>query len=95
MPIVASQSVRNGVCTVALSWPAAATMRHVAASTVGWDVSALERDAWLHGVSRDGKSIVGARSGTGAGTGIELSLDDAAGTNCGEVAIVGEGGGET
>lgn len=52
----ASQRVKNGVWTMAAIWPAAAIIRLMATTTVGWVVSCSEGSAGSYGVSKDGKS---------------------------------------
>jgi hypothetical protein len=55
-PIAASKSVRKGFCRLALIWPHAATMRLIAATTVGCVVKPSSGEAGLYGVLSEGKS---------------------------------------
>jgi hypothetical protein len=98
--MLASQSVKNGTCTVAAICPAAATMRFMAATTRGCAVSCSACDVASYGASRAGKSRAG-RSGSGSpkyeAAGGKDDEDDASGGEDGEDVYgkPGDGGGET
>ena len=71
----ASHRDKKGVWTVAVMWPAAATMRFIAATTVGWVVSASAGEVGSYGASRAGKS----RGGCGGIDGVVGTLGDGGG----------------
>jgi hypothetical protein len=79
--MLASHKVRNGFCTVLVNWPHAATIRVVAATTVGCVVSASEGESNKCGTSNAGKSrgFFGVMGDVGVG---------------GSVGELGEGEGE-
>jgi hypothetical protein len=83
-PIVASQRVRKGVCTVAVICPAAATIRLIAFSTSGCEVKTSDKDVGSNGASNEGKS----------GVQLVQELEGIAGTECEVFTIEGDGGGE-
>jgi hypothetical protein len=83
-PIVASQRVRKGVCTVAVMCPAAATIRLIAFSTSGCEVKTSDRDVGSKTASNEGKS----------GVLLVQELEGSAGIECVVFTIEGDGGGE-
>lgn len=83
-PIVASQRVRKGVCTVAVMCPAAATIRLIALRTSGCEVKISDKDVGSEGASNEGKS----------GVPLVQELEDSGGTKCEVFTIEGDGGGE-
>jgi len=82
-PIVASQRVRKGVCTVAVICPAAATIRLIAISTSGCEVRSSYKDVGSKGASNEEKSVVDIQA-----------LEGSVGTECEVFTIKGDGGGE-
>lgn len=54
--MLASHKVKNGFCTVAFIWPAAATMRLIAEMTVGCDVNVSDGEVGSCTESKEGKS---------------------------------------
>jgi hypothetical protein len=62
-PMAASQRERNGFCRLTLIWPHAATMRLMAATTVGCAVNSSSGEVGLYGALSEGKSKSDLASG--------------------------------
>ena len=92
--MIASHSVKNGVCAIALSCPAAATILPMASRTVGCVVSISESEPPSYGASSDGKSTLSSWGSLHDSLGD--SFDEIGDIMCapGMLATDGDGGGD-